>query len=232
LVVKLTQKDRDSAAQSPSSTIHIVRKTFPYMCSFRDAGDVITWWTGSIPPVEDDVEIKEYIYYHKTRLDFRATRLYAFHINYKDRDGVCVATDDKANGNRQQFLFEDRTPDHSLVASNFRRGVAAATTAVAGTLGEVGEIVGKFADVVGGEDRLEAIAETYRSHGKLETHMYSYTIPNSHCISFTVRHVSPEQRLKIVLNDLEQRGRDGKRPAAANRTETPWTFYIRQDINR
>ncbi|HUD85541.1 MAG TPA: hypothetical protein VMR17_03760 [Xanthobacteraceae bacterium] len=232
LVVKLTQKDRNFSQRPLPSTIHLVRKTFPYVCGFRDVGDLSAWWTGFILPIEDDVDIREYIYYHKTRSDFGASRLYAFHINYKDRDGVCVATDDKSNGNRQQFLFEDRASDNSLVASNFRRGLAGGAEAVAGTLGEAGEVVGKVAEAVAGEDRLEAIAKTYQAYGQLETQMYSYAIPNSPCVSFSVQHVSPGQTLKVTLNDLEQRQRDGKRPSATARMDKSWTFYIRQDVSR
>jgi hypothetical protein len=219
MLVKITHVN--SSAQNASARIRVVRPAFETDCKGRYLTDYFYVFSSQLnrPEVSSDVDIADYIYYHKTRSDIGQETLYGFHVDYRDYRGFCIKTDDKRNGNRQQFLFEDdRRQDNSLVLANIRENV----TAVARPLGAE-QYVNKLFPRKSGRSLHDLVA-AYLKNSRIETHLYPYDLASSRCISFVIDSIYPEDVVTIRLNDLEQRDKNGNLLPALARHER--TFFL------
>jgi hypothetical protein len=222
LVIKIYRPVRiEAGGVTTEDTIRVRRKAYPYVCGRRD---LYGWFHVGQGLVDEQVPVRDYIYYHKTTSDVSQT-LTGFHVNYRDDSGVCTATDDRSNGNRQQFLYgRDRRPEN-LIAGVFGRGlssgVAAATEGPAfrpfrGT-------VERIARRLPNEERLTALVTSYARFGKKETQLHPYNTANARCVQFDVPDPQHGQIIVVQVNDLEERQNGGSRA----RIERAWRFRMR-----
>jgi len=217
VAVKISQVPNPS--DSPAM-VRIRRDSYPYVCGTRDALDVINfynWLQRVSPPVDQLIPVEDYIYYHKTTSDFRQVALYNFHVHYKNRAGSCVRTDDKSNGNREQFLYGERTLDNRLIAQHVSEGVGVAiASAAAGKLKgtpaeEYSEAqADKIKKAIKNNAEISTLSGRYMKLGKLETQIHSYS-DNHGCIPIEISEAQSGQEVTISINDLERRDWHGKR---------------------
>lgn len=214
ITIKIARRIESNERQKTKlATIRLVRSAYERICGVRDVRDILFFWFPVRLAVDANVPVSEYIYYHKTTSDFRQTTLYDFHLDYKDRSGVCVGTDDRGNGNRQQFLYgDDKSQDNSLVLANLEGAfVAAAQAALPGA-------VGSALKTIKPSQKLGLLRDEYIKFHKLETQLYLYQ-PDTQCISLALPGVERAEKITVELSDLEQREPD-KRHAKPQ----TWTF--------
>ncbi len=233
LVVKIARENLNSLSRGGASTVHIERGAYQYVCgapNIKAAGYFVGQYLGfsySFMPVNDDVSLRDYITYHKTTTDYTQRALYNFHVNYRDFQGVCTRTDDKSNGNRQQFLHgSDRELNNRIVWARVIQGAVAAAAKAAPSL--------PYSEywAVPAATRAEEAAKTYeessevigidKKFARLETQIHSYSTANSSCVPFEISNVQSGERITVTLNDLEQRESHGRRPR--QRFEETWVF--------
>jgi hypothetical protein len=217
MVVKISHTS--GAAQNVPARIRITRPAFTSDCRGRYVTDYNLFANELIrAEVNTEVGIAEYIYYHKTRSDIGQEAIYGFHLDYRDYKGTCIKTDDKKNGNRQQFLFgNDRQPDNSLVLANIQQNV----TAVVQALGAEQYVKKLWKS----RSSLHDLVTNYLRNGQMETHLYPYELASYRCISFPVNAIYPGDTVTVTLNDLEQRDNTGNLVPSHARRES--SFYIR-----
>jgi hypothetical protein len=216
VVVKIA-RHTDSNEETLPTDVRIVRAAYSRVCGVRDIRDFF-FWNPERLPIDARVPLAEYIYYHKTSSDFDQIELHDFHLNYRDIKGVCTATDDTANGNRQQFLYggqEDQVADNGLILEKLQDGLAtAAQAAIPGSK----EILEKLHL----DRKLRSIIEKYRKLGQLETALYPYQV-GTDCIAFSIDRGPHGNKTSVTLNDLERRDKHGRHL----RIEQTWTFEFR-----
>src|ERR1051326_4644037 len=136
------------------------------------------------------VPISKYVIYHMTRTD-DPPRLNRFHFGYANSRNRCIDTDDKSNGNRQQFLISTETPDQTAVL--LARGVRS-TGATASTVSPPAP------------DQLEVAR--FADYSRFTTHITTYTTKDRTCFTFSLGsdEISYSASVRITINDLEARG--------------------------
>jgi hypothetical protein len=95
----------------PTNYVGLRRQNDPGYCG----NAILTYLSYKAFPIDFEkgrpsVSVREYVTYHATSTDTPPI-LNKFHFKYTNSQGECVRTDDKGNGNRQQFLINYRTPD-------------------------------------------------------------------------------------------------------------------------
>src|SRR5262249_15326604 len=170
VVIKIYRPVRvEAGGPATEDTVRIRRNAYPYVCGRRD---VYGWFHAGQALLDEQVPVREYIYYHKTTSDV-SEALTRFHVNYRDDSGLCTATDDRSNGNRQQFLYgRDRKPEN-LIAGAFGRGFSGAVAAATETsqLKPFRGAIKRFARQLPNEERLTALVASYARFGKKETQL-------------------------------------------------------------
>jgi hypothetical protein len=218
VAVKISRTPNPSNA---NATVRIRRDPYPYVCGTRDVVDVFNFgnFLGRVyATVDNEVPVADYIFYHKTTSDFRQVALYNFHVYYRDRNGSCVRTDDKKNGNREQFLYDERKRENQLIAQQLYESAALAAKAIAkGTPGE--RYTQDVANKIEGSSEIHALSAKYASLGRLETQIHSYS-DNHGCIPIEISEARSGQSVTITVNDLERRDWHGRR------LEGTWTLAI------
>jgi hypothetical protein len=220
LVVKIARTGTPGSVDNTIANFHIrlYRPEVTTTCKGRYAWDYLSW-SGNLvrPQVDSTVYAADYLYYHKTTSDAGQSTIYGFHFDYRDRAGQCVATDDKKNGNREQFLFEDRERDNSLVVANIKRNLSAVAEAFAAP---------EFIKEVLQDKRLAEAFAKYQAYTQLETQLYPYKYPDAACVAFTVQNVQKGETLLVTLNNLEQRAVNGRFLPASSRREDQVTVKV------
>jgi hypothetical protein len=233
LVVKIARENLSSPSRGGASTVHIERGAYPYVCgvpNIKAAGYLLGQYLGfsySFMPVDDDVSLRDYITYHKTTTDYTQRVLYNFHVNYRDFQGICTRTDDKSNGNREQFLHgSDRELNNRIVWARVISGATAAAAQAAESL--------PYSEywAVPAARRAQEAAKTYEEssqvmpvdskYARLETQIHPYSTASSSCVPFEISNVQSGERITVTLNDLEHHESQGRRPR--QRVEETWIF--------
>ena len=217
VAVKISQSPNPSDAQA---TVRVKRDGYPYVCGTRDVIDAVNFYNflGRVyPAVDEEVPVDQYIFYHKTTSDFRQLALYNFHVHYRDRNGSCVRTDDKGNGNRVQFLYGERTQENRLIARQLYESGQAAAADYAASMAKntpAGEYARaqaeEFKKRIKNNAEISVLSERYRRLGKLETQIHHYS-DNQACIPIQISEARVGQAVTITINDLEQRNSRGRR---------------------
>jgi|GraSoi2013_115cm_1033766.scaffolds.fasta_scaffold18261_2 hypothetical protein len=220
LIIKIARQNMSKSDEqaAPSSHIRLFRRSFTTTCKGRYFSD----WFGSLvrPEVSADVSITDYIYYHKTDADSGQPEIYDFHVDYRDKNGNCVSTDDKRNGNRQQFLFTNRTREEGLVLANIKANLDLVATAYSAP-GYVSKVL---ADK---DNRVRELVTGYLKYSKLETQLHQYKIPDAACVLFSIQNPEPGENISIRLNNLEQRDANGRFLPASERKERQYRVQLR-----
>jgi hypothetical protein len=220
LVVKITRTNPANSTTPDLSNfrIKLFRPAITTTCKGRYFTDYIHG-SGDLyrPEVNDSVYVADYIYYHKTQSDAGQSTIYGFHFDYRDRAGRCVSTDDKRNGNRQQFLYDDRERDNSLVIANIKENLGTVANAFAAP---------DYLQEMLKDKRLAALFHGYLQYGQLETQLYQYKYPDNACVAITVRSLQKDDTIRLTLNNIEQRGVNGRFLSASSRTEKTVTVKI------
>ncbi len=228
LAVKIGRENLNSGSQSRggANTVHIKRGPYEYVCGFGNIRAVYyAGFGGTWAPVDDHVSLSDYIYYHKTTSDYTQKTLANFHLNYKDLQGICTRTDDKRNGNREQFLHgSDRERDNRIVWARVASGAAvAAKTLAKGAPAPFADWFGSVADTAQQTaNQYSAVTAIDLKYGQLETQIVPYSTATSSCVGLQILDVQSGQRITIAINDLEQRASNGRRHPV--RIEQRWTI--------
>jgi hypothetical protein len=222
LLVKIARQSSVSQSEQAASNLRIrlTRRAVTTTCKGRYASDYVKGLFDDLirPDVQTDVGVADYIYYHKTDSDSGQTEIYGFHYEYRDKAGRCISTDDKRNGNRQQFLYVGRERDNSLVVANVK------------------DNLGLVARAIGAPDYLEKLLEDkrarelltgYLKYRKLETQLHHYKHPESTCVAFPVADIEKGEMISLSLNNLEQRDARGRLLPASSRKEKSTSVQIR-----
>lgn len=201
VIVKVARSS--SQPPTPESAVNLrvslSRAAVPTTCYGRYASDHVVRWFRDVVrlQVQTSVPVADYIYYHKTDSDAGQPDLHRFHFEYRDTAGRCKSTDDKDNGNRQQFLFEKNPQrDNSLVLANIKNNLARVAEAFGAP-----DYVGHGLRDKGTENSLKR----YQKYSNLETRLYEYKHPGSACVAFSLADALKGEDIVLTFNDLEYR---------------------------
>jgi hypothetical protein len=217
LIIKIARQSsiRQTEQGASNLRVRLLRPAFTSTCKGRSVWDYLGGTVG--PPVSFDVGVADYIYYHKTDVD-GSMDIYRFHVDYRDKNGNCISTDDKKNGNRQQFLFGNRIRDQGLIVANIKNNLGL----VARAYGAPEYVSDALKDT-----RTRELMTEYLNYSRLETQLHQYKTVESTCVPFIVGSPEKGESVSVRLNDLEQRNAAGQFLAASARQEKRLSFQIK-----
>ena len=172
----------------PTNDVGLKRQNDPGYCGNR----ILTYLSYKAIPIDFEtkrpsVSVREYVTYHATSTDTPPI-LSKFHFKYTNSEGKCVKTDDKTNGNRQQFLINYRTPD--MTAQLLSNGVPRLSSAMANPPAN---------------SPIQAEMNSYTEYSRFTTRIATYSGLGRGCFVFTPKNIVYSVPVTISVNDLEAR---------------------------
>jgi hypothetical protein len=181
--------------EAPSQSIRIARDPYVQPCG------VFRWVQSRISnnSIDASVSVTRYLGYHKYSLP--DDELFRFHLNYRDASRRCSSTDDKANGNIEQFLYggdADRVRETAETLKNVVRQLRSLSDEA-------------YASEAGQNSSLNNALMPYRKYSYMETRIVPNLDSSRVCNEFHLGDLKPGSKVMIDVNSLLERGGDNQR---------------------